>query len=120
MSFPVTRGISSVFGWRSVWDTSASTPSTPGAVFYNPPRDLDLEDALGEPGRPFDPYDALTIYARKHDQTQILGRWTDHYLARFAGLDEKKMQQPVRQTLLELNQPSTILEWHGVYLVDQF
>ena len=88
--------------------------------FYDPPRDLDLEDALGEPGRPFDPYDALTAYAREHDQTQVLGRWTDHYLARFAGLDEKKMQQPVRQTLRELNQPSTILEWHGVYLVDHF
>lgn len=88
--------------------------------FYDPPRDLDLEDALTVQGEPFDTHDALETYARKHDQMHLLGQWTEDYLARFTALDEEKTQQSVRKTLRELNRPQTILEWHSVYLVDHF
>ena len=87
---------------------------------YDPPRDFDLEDALGKPGEAFDLHEKLETYAREYAQTEVLNQWTEAYLERAAAEDEKKMQQPLRQTLLKMNRPENILEWHGVYLVDHF
>ena len=72
-----------------------------------------------EPARNFS-HEALETYAREYNQTHLLSQWTDEYLARAAAEDKKKTQQSIRKTLRELNQPKSILEWHGVYLVGHF
>ena len=88
--------------------------------FYEPPRDLDLEDASGKQEAPFDPHEALETYAREHDQEHLLTQWSAYYLERYTRIDEKKTQRPLRETLLELNQLPNILAMHGHYLVDHF
>ena len=88
--------------------------------FYEPPRDLDQEDALGKQAAPFDPHEALETYARKHGQAHVLTQWSEYYLERYTRLDERKTQQTLRETLLELNQLPNILAMHGHYLVDHF
>lgn len=86
--------------------------------FYEPPRDLDLEASTGDQGPFYDPHAALETYAQKHGQTHLTGPWIDVYMERFASLDAKKTQQPLRDTLLEMNEPDNIVAAHGVYLVD--
>lgn len=88
--------------------------------FYEPPRDIDLEDASGHPEAPFDPHEALATYAHEHGQEHMLAQWSEHYLGYNTRLDKRKTQQTLRETLLELNQLPNILAMHGYYLVDHF
>lgn len=88
--------------------------------FYEPPRDIDREDASDRQAAPFDPHEALETYAQEHGQEHMLTQWSDYYFARYTRFDERKMQQPLRETLLELNQLPNILAMHGHYLVDHF
>lgn len=45
---------------------------------------------------------------------------TDSFFAHFADLDKRKVRQPLRQTLLEINDPRHVVYLHGVYLVAHF
>lgn len=88
--------------------------------FYTALEDSDPARAKDGHPLPAITWNFVETYARKHGQLERLEVEASPFLTCFADEDRKKIEQPLRQTLLELNDPQTITALHGVYLVAHF
>lgn len=96
---------------------------------YNPP--IDMEQLAGGLSAvelnervsqlpDFRPYEDLETYAAQRGQAHKLTEWTGYYRTLHEQGDVEMTRQTLRETLRRANEPATIVESHGQYLVGAF
>lgn len=72
---------------------------------------------IDAPGRSFQPYVDIAEFAKEHDLRQLQRQpYQSLYTKMWKRMDEMKMEHPLRQHLLLLNDPEMLRVQHGVYL----